>query len=469
MVIAGMDIVRLNFSHGAHEDHKKLFDSIRALSAKYDHQLSIICDIQGPKIRTGKMDAPFSVKKGDRIDVTPEAVTGNKDLIQIKYEHMLTDLHPGDTIFINDGIIKLVVEKKNEKSLTCVVEAGGMISNHKGCNIPSGTLSVNVVTPKDKEDLKFIASLNPEWVAASFIGNAEDVHKVRAVLKEFGNESIKIISKIERPSALKNLDEIIEVTDAVMVARGDLGVEIDTWDVPIAQKEMCRKCNIAGKPVIVATQMLESMTEQPRPTRAEANDVFNAVLDGADAVMLSGETSVGKYPIEAVRIMDKIVETAEKKMPVRNPKDWVSKHIALTESIALGAQDIIQNFHKIGWTGKVIVITGPPSAYVGRMVSKFRGPLSIISITDDLRTALELNLVWGVRSVYDQALKGIKDIEIRNATAIIHVLKIGLISESDHVLVISRSTFGKHVGALSAIYRVSEIVNLAPQIFPPSK
>jgi pyruvate kinase len=466
MVIAGMDIVRLNFSHGAHEDHKKLFDSIRALSAKHDHQLSIVCDIQGPKIRTGKMEAPFSVKKGDKIDVTPDPVTGNKDLIQIKYENMMQDLNTGDTIFINDGIIKLVVEKRDveKKRLNCVVEAGGMISNHKGCNIPSGHLSVNVVTPKDREDLKFIASLNPEWVAASFIGCAEDVHKVRAVLKEFGNENIKIISKIERPSALTNLDEIIEVTDAVMVARGDLGVEIDTWDVPIAQKEMCRKCNIAGKPVIVATQMLESMTEAPRPTRAEANDVFNAVLDGADAVMLSGETSVGKYPIEAVRIMDKIVETAEKKIQNRNPKDFISKHVALTESIALGAHEITQNFEKVAWTGKVIVITGPPSAYVGRMVSKFRGPLSIISITDDLRTALELNLVWGVRSVYDNALKGMKDTEMRNAAAILHVLKKGLIEEKDHVLVVSRSIFGKHVGAISAIYSVSEVLAISSQI-----
>jgi len=210
--------------------------------------------------------------------------------------------------------------------------------------------------------------------------------------------------------------------------------------------------------------MLESMTEAPRPTRAEANDVFNAVLDGADAVMLSGETSVGKYPIEAVRIMDKIVETAEKKMLPRNPKDWVSKHIALTESIALGAHEVQQGFDKIGYTGKVIVITGPPSAYVGRMVSKFRGPLSIISITDDLRTALELNLVWGVRSVYDQALKGIKDTEIRNAAAILHVLKAGLVNENDHVLVVSRSIFGKHVGAISCIYRVSEIVALKSQI-----
>jgi pyruvate kinase len=404
------------------------------------------------------MVEPFNLMKGDRIDITPEAVLGTKELIQIKYEKMLEDLNPSDTIFINDGIIKLVVEKKNEKTLTCVVEAGGMVSNHKGCNIPSGQLSVNVVTPKDREDLKFIASLNPEWVAASFIGNADDVHKVRSVLKEFGNENIKIISKIERPAALKNLDEIIEVTDAVMVARGDLGVEIDTWDVPIAQKEMCRKCNIAGKPVIVATQMLESMTEAPRPTRAEASDVFNAVLDGADAVMLSGETSVGKYPIEAVRVMDKIVDTAEKKVPSRNPHDWVSKHVALTESIALGSYEIAQGFPKAGFIGKVIVITGPPSGYVGRMVSKFRGPLSIISITDDLRTALELNLVWGVRSVYDDSLKGIKDTELRNAAAIRHVLKRGLINEDEHVLIVARSIFGKHVGAMTALYRVSEVL-----------
>jgi len=223
---------------------------------------------------------------------------------------------------------------------------------------------------------------------------------------------------------------------------------------------MCRKCNIAGKPVIVATQMLESMTEQPRPTRAESTDVFNAVLDGADAVMLSGETSVGKYPIEAVRIMDKIVETAEKRMPSRNPNDWVSKHVALTESIALGSYQIMQNFPKSGFHGKVIVITGPPSGYVGRMVSKFRGQLGIICYTSDKRTALELNLVWGVRSVYDDSLQGIKDTEIRNAAAIRHSYHMGLIQKDDVVLVVSRSVFGKHTGALTALYSVEQILNL---------
>jgi len=317
---------------------------------------------------------------------------------------------------------------------------------------------VNVVTPKDREDLKFIASLNPEWVASSFIGNAADVEKVRSTLKEFGNENIKIISKIERPAALTNLDEIIEVTDAIMVARGDLGVEIDTWDVPVAQKTMCSKCNAAGKPVIVATQMLESMTEAPRPTRAEASDVFNAVLDGADAVMLSGETSVGKWPVQAVRVMDNIVATAEKHMIERRPRDFNSKHVGMTETVALGTYEMAMNFRRIGYTAKMIVLTGPPTGYTVRMVSKYRPPLSIISITEDLRTAREMNLVWGVRSCYDHRLSNLKDFEERNAEAVRMALSLGLLSLEDHVLVVSRSGLGKHVGASTAVYYVKEVV-----------
>jgi len=317
---------------------------------------------------------------------------------------------------------------------------------------------LSVITPKDREDLKFIAALNPEYVASSFIGKAADVIQVRNTLKEFGNEHIKIISKIERPSALTLLDEIIEVSDAIMVARGDLGVEIDTWDVPIWQKEMCRKCNAAGKPVIVATQMLESMTSAPRPTRAEASDVFNAVLDGADAVMLSGESSVGKYPVEAVRCMDKIVETAEKHLPSRRPGEFCSKHVAMTETIALGTYEMAISFLRIGYTGKIIVVTGPPSGYVCRMVSKFRPPLDIISITDDQRTALELNMVWGVRSCFDESLKKITDFEERNAKAVLKALHEGFITKDDHVILVSRSLLGKHVGATSSIYHVKEVL-----------
>jgi len=236
LVKAGMDVVRLNFSHGKHEDHQKLFDLVKKISAKHDHQVSIICDIQGPKIRTGRMAEPFTLHQGDRIEITPESHLGTKEKIQISYENMIQDLHVSDPLFINDGIIKLVVEKKNEKTLTCVVEAGGLVSDHKGVNIPSGNLSVEVITPKDKKDLEFIAKLNPEYVASSFVGSANDVKKVKNCLAEFGSTDIKVISKIERPIALKNIDEIIDATDAIMVARGDLGVEIDTWDVPHWQK-----------------------------------------------------------------------------------------------------------------------------------------------------------------------------------------------------------------------------------------
>eukprot|EP01124_Arcella_intermedia_P036834 TRINITY_DN9728_c0_g2_i1.p1 TRINITY_DN9728_c0_g2~~TRINITY_DN9728_c0_g2_i1.p1 ORF type:complete len:526 (+),score=63.44 TRINITY_DN9728_c0_g2_i1:214-1578(+) len=453
-----MDVVRLNFSHGKHEHHRKLFDTVRSLSARYDHQLSVICDIQGPKIRTGRMAAPFSVQPGDTIDVTPHSVTGTKECIQIKYETLLTDLHPNDTIFINDGIIKLVVERVNEHSLSCVVQAGGVISDHKGCNIPSGHLSVNVITPKDREDLEFIAQLNPEWVACSFIGCAGDVEKVRDTLKEFGNSSIKIISKIERPSALSNLDEIIEVTDGVMVARGDLGVEIDAWDVPDAQKETCRKCNAAGKPVIVATQMLESMTTAPRPTRAEASDVYNAVLDGADAVMLSGETSVGAFPVEAVRVMNHIVEAAEKRLPPRNPTDYHSKHVAITETTAMGAYDMAINFVRLGYSGKIVLLSSPSSDYVARMVSKFRPPLQILAFTDDLRTALEMNLLWGVRSAYDETLKSISHLEERFCRALRKACDLGYLTPEDHCIVISKSIFGKHTGTLCGIYAVKDVM-----------
>ena len=225
MIKSGMDVCRLNFSHGAHADHKELFDRVRKLSAKYNDQVGILCDIQGPKIRTGKMKEPFEIGRGDTIRVTPESgVLGTPERISISYDSMLADLHENDVIFINDGIVKLVVKEKTDTDLICVCEAGGTISNNKGCNMPSGKLSVDVVTPKDALDLEFIAKeLNPEYVAASFVGTGDDVVKVRRELAKHGNEQIKIIAKVERPVALENLDAIIRQADAVMVARGDLG------------------------------------------------------------------------------------------------------------------------------------------------------------------------------------------------------------------------------------------------------
>jgi pyruvate kinase len=242
-----------------------------------------------------------------------------------------------------------------------------------------------------------------------------------------------------------------------MVARGDLGVEIPTWDVPAAQKTMCRKANAAGKPVIVATQMLESMVNSSRPTRAEANDVYNAVLDGADAVMLSGETSVGKYPVEAVRIMDQIAATAEKFIAKRNPSDFDSGVLGMTETMSHGFYTIANKFNQLGYTGKAIVLTGPPSGYVARMVSKYRPNLDIIAITSDLRTARELNLVWGVRTLLVKELDNEQDFEKRAAKAVRRAVETGLLTKNDHVAIITRSLLGKHIGSISALYSVEKI------------
>jgi len=457
MIRAGMDCVRLNFSHGTHEDHKKLFEMVKALSVKYQHQIAIMCDIQGPKIRTGKMLEPFNLHAGQKIEVTPHKIVGTPEAIQVKYETMLIDLNTDDIIFINDGIIKLRVLSKTDSALQCICEAGGLISNHKGCNIPSGNISLNVITPKDAEDLRLIAELNPEYVASSFIGTGDDVRRVRQMLADYGNTETKIISKVERPIALENIDAIIEESDAIMVARGDLGVEIDTWDVPSAQKMMCRKANAAGKPVIVATQMLESMTSSSRPTRAEANDVFNAVLDGADAVMLSGETAVGKYPIEAITVMDNIVAAAEKSLQTRRPSEYNSKRVGLTETISLAIYHMTLNYDHLGWTGKCIVITGPPSGYVARMVSKFRPPIDIIAITEDIRTARELNLLWGVRSHFHEDLSTFDNIEDRNIAAIKRAMDLDLVGDDDHIMVASRSLKGKHTGSGVSFYTVTDL------------
>jgi len=244
-----------------------------------------------------------------------------------------------------------------------------------------------------------------------------------------------------------------------MVARGDLGVEIDAWSVPIAQKEICKKCNAAGIPVIVATQMLESMTYTARPTRAEASDVFNSVLDGADAVMLSGESSIGKYPVEAVKMMDNIIGAAEKFLLNRKPHQYNSKHPGMTETLALASYEMAKNFERIGFQGKCIVVTGPPSGYVARMVSKYRPVLDTIAITDDLRTARELCLVWGVRSVYDDFLRNKIKLEAQYIAAIKIAMDKNLITNEDHVIVVSRSVLGKHVGATSAIYSVREVIS----------
>jgi len=350
------------------------------------------------------------------------------------------------------------LSKKDDKDLYCIVVAGGTISSHKGCNIPSAPIDVDVLTEKDKKDLAFIAKLDPEYVAASFIGSGRDVEDVRSYLSQCGNNKIKIISKIERQLALNNLDDIIAASDAIMVARGDLGVEVEPYLVPPAQKDMIKRCNKEGKPVIVATQMLESMIQNARPTRAEASDVFNAVTDGADAVMLSAESSVGKYPVIAVKCMDDIVGIAENYIADRDPKDYDSKHMDVSETIGHAAYLLANEFSQLNsMKGKIIVLT--ESGYAAKLVSKYRPPLPIIAFTPHLRVARELNLVWGVRAVYDPNCGESKPIEERAVEAVKLSINKGLLTlGSDvNVLIVSASSYSQ-AGVLTGLYDVNKLI-----------
>eukprot|EP01129_Flabellula_baltica_P015257 TRINITY_DN761_c0_g1_i1.p1 TRINITY_DN761_c0_g1~~TRINITY_DN761_c0_g1_i1.p1 ORF type:complete len:498 (-),score=120.98 TRINITY_DN761_c0_g1_i1:7-1479(-) len=439
LIIEGVDVFRLNFSHGSIEEKTDLFNRLRSLSTQFMDQVSILCDIQGPKIRTGVMKEAFELVVGDVVKVTPDKLVGSKeDGFQIKYEQMLEDLGDGDTIFINDGIVKLQVVGREDRFLVCEVLAGGTVSDKKGCNIPSGKLSVNIITPKDEVDLEAIAGLSPDFLAVSFVGSADDIHKVRSTLEGYGNTSIRLIAKIERPSAVENIDAIIEASDGIMVARGDLGVEIDTWLVPIAQKDICKKCNQAGKPVIVATQMLESMTQSSRPTRAEANDVFNAVLDGADAVMLSGETSVGINPPHVVKTMDTIIQHAEQHIITRNATAF---GFSLEDIMAHSILQMALKLEKEGKAGKIVVYASKSTKFT-RKISKYRPPMDIISYTHKAKAAHKLNIQWGVRAVLLTDPVDMTDYKDKVKQTANSMSSLGLIEDAEYIIFAYRTSEG---------------------------
>lgn len=451
----GMDVARLNFSHGDNENHIRVFDAIRNLSSEAGREIAILCDIQGPKIRTGTMAYPVHLNVDDEIRVTPDPVLGTEKLFTIDHPDLLSDLDIGDEIFLNDGIVKLRVLDKDNDSLHCHVRAGGMISDRKGCNIPSAELSIKIPTDDDLEDLKVIADLDPEFVAVSFVARCEDVESVRDHLRQNGNDRIKLIAKIERPVALRNLQEIIDVSDGIMVARGDLGVEIPPHEVPVWQKEICRLCNKAGIPVIVATQMLESMVEHSRPTRAEASDVFNAVLDGADAVMLSSETSIGKNPLKTVEFMKDIVMTAEGELDDRDPDYYDSDAQCVVETIGHACYTLVKEFNDRNYSGKVLAVTD--TGHSARMISKYRPNRSILALTPSKRTARELALVWGVAPVHSEGIDS-SDLENRIMSSISNAEQKGVLDGSEKVVVVSSSTLIDDDGIITGVYDVGRVI-----------
>ncbi|TXT62470.1 MAG: Pyruvate kinase [Promethearchaeota archaeon] len=455
LIKAGADVFRLNFSHGTREEKVALIERIREVN----EYIGIMADIQGPKIRVGefKDDETYFLQSGDRVKIYEKEILGDAEQFSIPLEGFLQSISEGDFIYVNDGIIKIQAREKKEDHIVAEVVAGGKISNNKGVNIPSGQIQQKVPTKKDIKDLKLIADLDVEYVAISFVSGGDDVLRVKKLLENYGNDEIKLVSKIERPIALTNFDQILNVTDAVMIARGDLGVEISPDKVPLKQKELIYRCNKEGKPCIVATQMLESMTNSPVPTRAEAADVFNAVLDGTDAVMLSSETAVGKYPINAVLFMNKIAYTAYENMSQRVPDKYDSERLTHTQTLGHAIHSLANEMEELNFRGKILVITR--GGYGARMISKYRPPLPIIAITPFKKTAREINLVWGVQPFHIENIDFFNmDAESIIEQSVKFAVDINVVDENEHVIILLVSRKFQRRGNLVGLYYVGEIL-----------
>jgi pyruvate kinase len=396
MIEAGMNVARLNFSHGDFEEHGNRIRNLRQACRELNKTVAILLDTKGPEIRTGKLrEEPIELEQDKEIVLTTEEILGDAQRISVTYEGLPEDVHVGSTILLDDGLIELRVVGISGKDIKCRIVNGGTLKSKKGVNVPGVKTSFPGITDKDKADILFGIEQGVDFIAASFVRKASDVLEIRELLEKNNASHIQIISKIENQEGVDNLDEILEVSDGLMVARGDLGVEIPAEEVPLVQKMMIKKCNQASKPVITATQMLDSMQRNPRPTRAEASDVANAIFDGTDAIMLSGESAAGKYPVESVLTMARIAERAESALAHREilAKQSEAQPTTVTEaisqSVAISALDL----------NAKAVITCTESGYTARMVSKYRPKAPIIAVTPSEQVIRKLCLVWGVQPV----------------------------------------------------------------------
>ncbi len=390
----GMNIVRLNFSHGNHEDHGKRIKMVREVSDVAGYNLAIMLDTKGPEIRCGEMtDGVLHFTKGDVVKVVKEPVLGTNERFHVDCPEMYADVKPGNYLLIDDGKMRLTITDVEPGILTCRIENSGIIKTRKGVNVPNVKLSMPFISEKDEGDLRFGCKMDVDFIAASFVRRASDVLAIRKILLSEGKSKIQIIAKIENQEGYDNLDEILEVSDGVMVARGDLGVEVSTQLVPIYQKKIIKRANEVGKPVITATHMLESMMGNPRPTRAEASDVANAVLDGSDAIMLSGETAAGEYPLEAVTTMDIISRAMEEILPYRERLDQAIKSSRKTIQDAIGIS-VADSALQLDKVKAIVAFTQGGST--ARRISKFRPPVPIFAVTFTKSVQRKLESHWGV-------------------------------------------------------------------------
>ena len=388
---AGMNVARMNFSHGDYADHKSTYDRLRAAAKAADKALAILADLQGPKIRLGRFsDGPHEWSTGDLVTITVDDIVGTRERVSTTYTGLAQDARPGDRLLIDDGKVGLVVTQVHRNDVVCSVSEGGPVSNNKGISLPGMNVSVPAMSQKDIDDLKFALSIGVDLIALSFVRSPADVELVHKVMDEVGAPRLPVIAKLEKPEAVANLESIVLAFDGIMVARGDLGVELPLEQVPLVQKRAVQIARENARPVIVATQMLDSMIEHSRPTRAEASDVANAVLDGADAVMLSGETSVGKYPIIAVKTMAKIIEAVEAESTMVPPLTHVPK--TKRGVLSYAARDIGERLD-----AKALVAFTFSGDTVRRL-ARLHTPLPLLAFTPLEETRNQLALTWGVKT-----------------------------------------------------------------------
>ncbi len=461
LVDAGMDVARLNLSHGSHADHELVYEMVRRASDESGHAIGIFADLQGPKIRLGKVAAgPLKLTEGAAFTITTREVPGDAEICSTTYDGLPGDVAEGDQILIDDGKVRLEVTSVEGTEVHTLVMVPGPISDNKGINLPGVAVSVPALSEKDKEDLRWALHLTVDFIALSFVRSAADVEDVRDVMREEGI-FLPVIAKIEKPQAIVNIEEIVDAFDGFMVARGDLGVECPLEDVPFLQKQVIDVARRHAKPVIVATQMLESMISAPRPTRAEASDVANAVLDGADAVMLSGETSVGEFPIETVEVMARIIASTEDHGLSRMTAiDWQPR--TRGGVIAKAAAEVAERI------GAKYLVAFTQSGDSARRLSRYRGPIPMLAFTPVAVVRSQLALSWGIETFKTTDVEHTDEM-VRQVDE--HLLKINRVKEGDFVVIIGGSPPGIP-GSTNAlrIHRMGDAINeVAPAYRRPTR
>jgi pyruvate kinase len=429
LLLAGLDVARLNFSHGSHEEHERRIANLRQAMERTGKKAAILLDTKGPEIRTGSLkEESVHLQEGQRFILTTTPVEGDQHKVSVTYGGLPQDVYPGCKILIDDGLIAAEVEEIVEDRIVTRILNGGELRSYKGVNVPGVSVKLPGITEKDAEDIRFGLRQGIDFIAASFVRKANDVLEIRQVIEEEGLSDVKIIAKIENQEGLDHLDEILEVADGIMVARGDLGVEVPAEEVPLIQKMMISKCNSKGKVVITATQMLDSMQRNPRPTRAEVADVANAILDGTDALMLSGETAIGRYPVESLKTMAKIAERTEQAI---HYTEWLSERSAgklktiadaISQAVSKAALDL----------NAAAILTPTESGYTARLISKYRPKAPIVAVTPHEQVARKLSLNWGVYPLITPAAKSTDEmLEVTVSEA----LKSGFIHYGDLVVI----------------------------------